>query len=382
MRFFLFCLSTCLCFNFISINAQTLDSIQINGHLVRWPGKAERGDYFPAQARPHFDRTIPNNPLKGILSGGFSFDPKFITELGMLLDITSDSEIQELLERFNSQIDQNIFVLDALVTTLKDRKFFQIFEAFLRDQGTLVGEDSGYYSRPQVEDKIPRITVFGSAASVTSGAGHPSLNKTLLNANVIFHEVFHYALDKIDHYASETSGWDDHSSFDPIETRFRIVQTIKAGRSPLLASSIVPVALDRYNLDAPEDAVEHRYLTYFSQESPSSQLLAEVGELVMRPDFDTKYVEAAMLWNIMASARYPECPDNQRVYEDEDLRDLAYLHALNARLIIKAIGIASALARKHSTTIDKIYSSAEFQTRFDQYRESLARFTIDSAPHF
>lgn len=360
--------------------AQELDLIEINGHRVYWPGKTERGDYFPAVQNSHFQRIMPNNISKGTLSGGLSFEPGFLVELGLMLESPTPSEVSHLLHRFQHQIDQNEFLQDSLKLALRDKEFFRMLESFFMDQGHLVAGSTGYYSRPQGEWSKPSIIVFGSPASVTSGAGHLSLNRVLLNANVIFHELLHYALDKIDHYTSETPGWDDHASFEPVETRFRIVQTIKAGHSPLLASSTVGRALDRYYGDDPSLRITHPHLGYYHQENPSPELLDEVGDFLQRPDFDKKYVEAAMVWNLMSSQRYPDCPPERMIYQDDDLRDLAYAHALNARLMMDAIQLAKTLGRDYGLPTFKIYPSQEFQRRFDLYRKALAQTQQAATP--
>jgi hypothetical protein len=268
----------------------------------------------------------------------------------------------------------------ALTMTLKDSGFFKLFKAFLEDRGQLIAGQTGYYSRPQSQLSSPAIIVFGSPESVTSGAGHLALPKELLNSNVIFHEVLHYALDKIDHYTSETVGWDDHASFDPIETRFRIVQTLKAGISPLMASSNIGRALDRYALDDWASRIDHPHLTYYFQQNPSPTLLDEVANYLQRPDFDKKYVDAAMIWNLMSSSRYPDCPPEKRIYEDEDLRDLAYAHALNARLIIDATQMAQMLGDRYGLAPFEIYPTEEFQYLFDEYRKALLQSQTSSEP--
>jgi len=361
-----------------SLEAQPLDLIEINGYSVFWPGQMERGDYFAAGT--HFKRRILNNDQKGRLSGEFSFDPQFLTTLGLMLDEPTPHEIQSLIQAHSSQIDENYFVRRAVELAAKDRKFFQLFEAFLKDGGTLVGEDTGFYQRPQSNAEHPKIIVFGSPELVSSGAGHLALASELLNANVVFHELLHYALDKIDHYTSETSGWDDHASFEAIETRFRIIQTLKTGLSPLLAARNVVQALDRYNIEDKGQNVDHPELTYYYQPNPSPLLLDRVGEILQRPDFDTKYVEASMLWNLMSSHRYPPCAPERQVYDDDDLKDLAYLHAFNARLLIDSIRIAHELARRRQVNASEVYGTTEFQTLFDRYRNQLAESQKASHP--
>ncbi len=355
-----------------ALKAQNLDLIRINGYEVYWPGTQGRGDYFSSSANPHFERRISNNPDRGSLTGGFPFDPQFLMGLGMMVEDLSQDEVDGLLGKYARQIDSVAFVRAAVYRAAKDGGFLKLFKSFLEDDGYLNGGNTGYYSRPQAMSS-PGLLIFREPSLVTSGAGHLSLDRELLNANVLFHEMLHYALDKIDHYTSETIGWDDHSSFSPIETRFRIVQTLKAGRPALLASDIIPRALDRYNIGGPR-RIQHPHLGYYSQTNPEPAFLDEVAEYVLWPNFEANYVEAAMLFNLMSSRRYPPCPSDRQVYEDDDLLDLAYMHALNARLIVDSVKISKFLARKHSKPSFEMYRSKSFQKLFDEYRAKLFEF--------
>ncbi len=303
-------------------------------------------------------------PKSEIVSGGFDQNIRLFSHLGTYTDTVSRNKIDALVEQFEERIDKDHRLLSALKDLLKDRPSYIIVEQFLRDGGKIKAFPNwkgGNYN------PNPLILYVG-----IKGSSNFEVEKKL------YHESLHYAFDKMNSILSEArdGGGADHRAIFPLEDRLQIIQQVRNKKIPIFDKS--NEGLYGFTKDGKIGEKIQEYINNNDLEGLKSYINSE--------SFQRGYVRASMLELLSSNDYYDHHPEErEKMYKltDNQVRDIAFLNAVNGAIIRETINIGIQLAQKYSVSLPKAFETPEFQKKFytflEQYTKKLE--DLDAQPY-
>ncbi|MBI2069054.1 MAG: hypothetical protein HYT79_00485 [Elusimicrobia bacterium] len=319
--------------------------IHYSGDSWRFPGRsAATGDYMPSGSNSLFDRASTLRPDRA--TGGFSDDLKIETSYAAFLGRIPSAQIDDVFRRYRRKIDANERFRNALRRLMEDRSFFLAAKDFLQNGGRFEAwEFGGRYDWPS------------KTLGIGLGCNEGSFCEPVLEPDTtLVHELLHYIFDKRDSvlYEAADVGGADHQAIAPLEERFRIAMLISLGRSPLN-----------------ENAINGLYgFTSSGRLGEQTQALIDrgdpeaLGRFVESDAFYTNYVHSGMVSTLSSNAVGAE---GDYIFTDAQVRDLAYLWAINATILRESFRLAAAMMRSSTTTWEATFANGDYGMRFGSF---------------
>ena len=324
----------------------TIDHMSGSHHGV--PRLGSGTSDFGATTSPTTSLQRPAPPAAGRpITGGFPSPLSLTVGYGTRARFPSAGVADALIRAHSAQIDP---LLEPGVREIAEDKYvLRALRSYLStDHGRFVATASGGH----YDGASPPTIEVG-----TSGGA--------LDTRVtLFHELLHYVFDRSDSVLAEasSSGGADHPAIEALQTKFTIIELIRAGQPPLDASiesafgRFLAGSADRFPLM--RDAI--------TRDDPGA-LTAAVGS-----GFVTTVVSSGLLGEASSLGFLPGASSSYVMMPDQ-FRDLAFVWAQCAVIVRRAMVRAAAIARRLRVRLADVFARAEWQSEMSTFLRSFVR---------
>jgi len=289
----------------------------------------------------------------GGVTGGFPSGTNLLVSYGAQPGAVSASAAAAMIKKAGTRVPTKLKpFLEKLAT---DGTINVVLDRFLNtDGGSFKIEPVGLGGAHYSNTKPPSIE-FDSDLFPGSGADREDTEFGV--RLTLAHELYHYALDRVDAALTEEAGVEDHDLIDLMEDRFRIVEMIRTGVSP------VSDDIDLLNGYVGSDH-KPTLNTYIAANNTSG-----LASYVKRQDFLESMVYTTLVSTVSTNAAYlgPKGDIKHFLFDPAQVNDMAYLAAVNGVLLRKAFETAAAVAKRTGTPLVSVWSHADYQAEMNTF---------------
>lgn len=268
------------------------------------------------------------------ITGGFKDEIALTTAFATFTETTEDKKAKDLIKKAGSKIDPQL--IPIVTHVIRDKFIYNALNSFLfKDNGKLVAWPSG----GRYDFKKPPTIAVGM------GGGVHEIRVTFV------HELMHYIFDKKDSVLSESpdGGGADHPAISALETRFLIIDLIRAGKPPF--SKTIDDNISKY--------IKGGNLILKIQEAVKNNDKEKLERIVGGSGF-IKDIVARGVFSTSTGLVFPDRPDSYK-HTPEQFKEMGYIWAQNAAVIRKSMLEAIRISKKNNIPLSKVFETNEWK---------------------
>lgn len=273
-------------------------------------------------------QTVPNRPGR-VATGGFQENLYLYSKFATGAERVPRQDIERLLNRHADRVTGLAKLKELITDVAEDQFVFAALHEFLEGGGKFIGMATGghYRAVPVPEDERSSLIIAIGLADTDKYEGGPVSPAMFLPdwdiRKTIVHELLHYVFDKLDTAVSEPDDLSgaDHVVIEIMEARYLI--TDLARRGELLKNGLT---FD-YKAWRASNPGANVLDTQFVSELLKNKLQALQQRNKTSADFNARGIF-------------------RLIYNEDQLRELAYLYSINAVFVQEAAWLAETLKPK------------------------------------